>query len=163
MKNSIKVLCLACSAMIMFSSCSKDEENSSPQYGEKNVVVAVTYGGDYEDYEEVIGLQIVGNNAGSTEIEGIEWTDITRPDKLAAQFQRTGEASGSFTLRTTKPISECTFVTSFVPKEGVEIEEPMTINVQYYIQEELVKTDNYSTEDGKDSYLGVLVIDDYVK
>lgn len=162
MKKSIKFLCSAFVAMILVSSCSKDDENTPPQYAEKNVVVAVTYGGDYENYEEVIGLQIVGNNVGTTNVEGIEWTDTTRPDKLAAQFQRTGDASGSLTLRTTKPISQCTFVASFVPKDGVEAEEPMTINVQYFIEEKLVKTDNFSAGGGTDTYQGILVIDDYV-
>lgn len=162
MKKSIKFLFSAAIVLIMFNSCSKDDENKTPEYAEKNVVVAVSYGGDYENYEEVIGLQIVGNNVGTTNVEGIEWTDTTRPDKLAAQFQRTGDASGSLTLRTTKPISQCTFVTSFLPKNGIEVEEPITINVQYFIEEKLVKTDNFSTGDGTDTYQGILVIDDYV-
>jgi len=163
MKKSIKFLFLGGLALIMLNSCSKEMEDKTPQYGEKNVIVGISYGGDYENYEEVIGLQIIGNNITNTNVEGIKWTETTRPDQSAAQFQHIGNASGGvLKLKTTKPISGCTLVASFVPKDGVEIEEPMTINVQYFIENKLVKTDDFSMGEGDDTYQGILVINDYI-
>lgn len=163
MKKSLKFLFSTVIALIMFSACSKEVENNTPQYAEKNVIVTLSYGGAYENYEEMIGIQIIGSNVENTTVDGVEWTNTSRPDKLAAQFQRIGDASGSLTLRTTKPISGCTLIGSFIPKDVIEVEEPMTVNVQYFIEDKLVKTDNFSTGDGKDSYEGILVINDYIE
>lgn len=162
MKKSIKLLFSAALAIVMLGSCSKDDAEEPIGSAEKKVVVTVAYGGDYENYDEIIGAQIVGDQANSTNVDGIEWTETTRPDKLAAQFQRSGTASGALTLNTTKPVSAFTFVAAFVPKTGVEEIEPMTINVQYSIDGELVKTDNFSTDDETESYQGFIGVGDYI-
>ncbi|MCL4638345.1 MAG: hypothetical protein M5Z89_05080 [Olivibacter sp.] len=163
MKHSRKFLFAAAIALILFNSCSKDEADPTPKYTEKNMSIVLTYGGEFENFDETMGLQITGENANSTNIEGTEWTETHRPDRLASQFTRTGDVAGTVTLRTTKPVSSCTLVASYIPKDEVEITEPITVNVEYYIEDELVKTDNISTVGDGNHYQGIIAVEDYVK
>lgn len=162
MKKSFKLLFSAAMAVILLGSCSKDDGDDNPNYSEKNVSIVLSYGGDHEGFEETLGLQITGNDVSTTNVEGVDWDETLRPDKLGSQFTRSGNVSGTVSLHTTKPISSCTLITSYKPVEGEEIEEPITVNIQYYVEDDLVETDNFTFSNQENSYQKAIIIQDYI-
>lgn len=162
MKNSIKLLFSAVIAVMLVTSCSKEDENDVPDYSEKNVSIVLSYGGDYEAFDEILGIQITGSDVSNTDVEGVNWDEEMRTDKLAAQFTRTGDINGSAMLRTSKPISSCTLMASFMPKDNQEDLDPVTVNIQYYIEDELVDSENYVFKNNTDSYQKVFLVQDHL-
>src|SRR5690606_32941244 len=144
MKNSVKTIFTAIVAVVMFNSCSKEKEDPTPDKLEKKVAVELSYNGDAE-FAAGLSLKIFGEDVSNTKVNGMDWEDVVVDEnKHGAQFlgevEVSGEALKTVRLETSTPVWGCTAITTFGP-DHAELETPVSVTVKYFIEDDLVKTD----------------------
>ena len=147
MKNSVKTIFTAIVAVVMFNSCSKEKEDPTPDKLEKKVAVELSYNGDAE-FAAGLSLKIFGEDVSNTKVNGMDWEDVVVDEnKHGAQFlgevEVSGEALKTVRLETSTPVWGCTAITTFGP-DHAELETPVSVTVKYFIEDKLVKTDEFT-------------------
>ncbi len=148
METSIKVLFWGFIGLVLFASCSKDNDNPTFDNTQKNIAIECSYTGLDPSFRTGLSIKLYGEDVSRTEVKGIEWSEIVVDDnKNGVQFlgeiQVTDEVFRTVRLETSAPVWGCTTITTF-GSEDINSDNPVSVVVKYYIENRLVKTDEFN-------------------
>lgn len=148
------VLCLS---VLLFTSCSKNDENSPDSSSTKKVVeVKLTFGENYGKHSLVLGLQgtsVNGDLAENFDFIGANTTNensIILPESVIKTANYAVLPSSQLTIKTSHPVSTFSIAISALNiSETTDNSEPLSVIVDFYIKGKKVnsKTTKFEAND----------------
>jgi hypothetical protein len=157
--NNFKILALSLT-FFSFISCSNDDgETDNSSKSEAIVKIELTHSSNFTDFEESLNIQIIADNAKDINVTGETWDNIEYPDSVAKWFLRYGEITSlTRTFVTSEKVKSLTIATVHTPNIiDTNNTGKLTTVVKVYVNDKLIKTENFNSSYGSSSTFTVPV------
>jgi hypothetical protein len=152
MKNLLKA-----SLMLLFLfvvSCSKSDNDQPDKLNEAIIKVEVT-NNQSSNFEEILNIQIVGNNISTTEVTGTTWDDKQTPSANAKWFIKQGDVKPTIVYQTTNKVTSLTYAVVITSKPAPTT--PLITTLKFYADDKLIKTETVNTINKSDVSIPIVV------
>lgn len=154
---------MALVGLLLFNSCSKNDEDPSDGLIQKKVSLEISYQKTDQSQSIGINLTVYGNDINNIQVDGLEWDEVENiSDKEATgtmfvkSLPQTDELFGTVVLKTTKPVSLAAL--------NIGYDTPIVGTVKYFVEDELVKTEKIEPSaptEGAATYIGTVNVVEY--
>jgi len=143
MKSIFKVSLILLFPLIL-SSCSKNNDNQAQKVSQAIIKVEVT-NNQTSNFEEILNIQVVGDNMPTTEVTGVTWDEKKTPSANTKSFVKQGDVKPTIVYQTTNKVASLTYAVVISRKLASTV--PLLTTLKFYADDKLVNTQIVTTSD----------------
>lgn len=128
---------------LVITSCNKSDD--SPSTSKEAIIKVEVTNNQTSNFEEVLNIQVVGENMSKTEVTGAVWDEVENPHPNTKWFMKQGDTKPAIVYQTTDKVVSLTYASIINSKQSTTT--PLITTLKFFVDNKLVKTETVTTLD----------------